>query len=187
MLHSQAEQAVASTTRDAGRAVLLYEFSVFSRDARVCACVWCFSVRSRRLLCHHLPREALLLPDTFVDLAMLKELTAIAAVEDDRYRIPLERDAIAMNEKLGDAGEVILIGSIATSKYVKPLLAVFGTRLLFLSAFAGRRNMSRGGLLLRSVRERTRTQLRLHSGLDREDCGVDNYIVLPSEIASGLE
>jgi len=41
--------------------------------------------------------RGLLLPDTLVDLAMLKELTAIAEVdpEDDRYRIPLERDAIA--------------------------------------------------------------------------------------------
>jgi len=99
--------------------------------------------------------RGLLLPDTFVDLAMLKELSAIADVdpEDDRYRIPLERDAIALNEKLEHAGEVILLGSVATPKYVKPLLAVFGTRLLFPSAFAGRGNMSRGGLLLRAVRE----------------------------------
>jgi len=99
--------------------------------------------------------RGLLLPGTFVDLEMLKELTAIAEVdpEDDRYRIPLERDSIALNEKLEHAGEVILLGSVATPKYVKPLLAVFGARLLFPSAFAGRGNMSRGGLLLRSVRE----------------------------------
>jgi len=99
--------------------------------------------------------RGLLLPDTVVDLAMLKELTASAEIDpqDDRYRIPLERDAIALNEKLEHAGEVILLGSVATPKYVKPLLAVFGTRLLFPSVFAGRGNMSRGGLLLRSVRE----------------------------------
>jgi hypothetical protein len=99
--------------------------------------------------------RGLLLPDTLVDLAMLKELTAIVDLdpEDDRYRIPLERDATALNEKLEGAGEVILLGSVATPKYVKPLLAVFGTRLLFPSVFAGRGNMSRGGLLLRSVRE----------------------------------
>jgi hypothetical protein len=86
---------------------------------------------------------------------MLKELTAILDLdpEDDRYRIPLERDATALNEKLESADEVILLGSVATPKYVKPLLAVFGTRLLFPSVFAGRGNMSRGGLLLRFVRE----------------------------------
>ena len=100
--------------------------------------------------------RGLMLPDTSVDLAMLKELTAIAELdpEGDRYRIPLERDAIALDERLGDAGEVVLLGSVATPKYVKPLLNVFGARLLFPSAFAGRGNMSRGGLLLRSVRER---------------------------------
>jgi hypothetical protein len=99
--------------------------------------------------------RGLLPPDILVDLAMLRELTTIAEVdpEDDRYRIPLERDALALKERLGDAGEVILLGSVATPKYTKPLLAVFGTRLLFPSAFAGRGNMSRGGLLLRSARE----------------------------------
>ena len=99
--------------------------------------------------------RGLLLPETVVDLAMLKELTAIVDLdpEDDRYRIPLERDAVALNEKLEHADEVILLGSVATPKYIKPLLAVFGTRLLFPSVFAGRGNMSRGGLLLRSVRE----------------------------------
>jgi hypothetical protein len=99
--------------------------------------------------------RGLLSPDTLVDLAMLRDLTLIAEVdpEDDRYRIPLERDAAALNRQLGDADEVILLGSVATPKYTKPLLAVFGTRLLFPSVFAGRGNMSRGGLLLRSARE----------------------------------
>ena len=99
--------------------------------------------------------RGLLPPDTPVDLAMLRDLTMVAEVdpEDDRYRIPLERDAFALKEKLGEAGEVILLGSVATPKYTKPLLAVFGSRLLFPSAFAGRGNMSRGGLLLQSARE----------------------------------
>lgn len=99
--------------------------------------------------------RGLLPPDTPVDLTMLRDLTVIAEVdpEDDRYRIPLERDAVALKEKLGDTGEAILLGSVATPKYTKPLLAVFGSRLLFPSAFAGRGNMSRGGLLLQSARE----------------------------------
>ena len=47
---------------------------------------------------------------------------------------------------------VVLLGSIATSKYVEPLLEVFGDRLLFPAEFVGRGDMSRGGLMLRSAR-----------------------------------
>jgi hypothetical protein len=45
--------------------------------------------------------------------------------------------------------EIVLLGSIATPKYVEALLPVFGERLLFPSEFVGRGDMSRGGLLLR--------------------------------------
>jgi hypothetical protein len=47
----------------------------------------------------------------------------------------------------------VLLGSIATAKYVEPLLKIFNQRLLFPSAFVGRGDMSRGGLMLRSARE----------------------------------
>jgi len=72
---------------------------------------------------------------------------------DERYLAPLRRDANAVAAKLpADAG-VVLLGSIATGKYVDALLDVFGERLLFPSDFVGRGDMSRGGLLLRSARE----------------------------------
>jgi hypothetical protein len=45
----------------------------------------------------------------------------------------------------------VLLGSIATGKYVDLLLEVFGDSLRFPSDFAGRGDMSRGGLLLRCV------------------------------------
>ena len=45
----------------------------------------------------------------------------------------------------------MLLGSIASAKYVDVLLEVFGDRLLFPKAFVGRGDMSRGGLLLRAV------------------------------------
>jgi hypothetical protein len=45
----------------------------------------------------------------------------------------------------------VLLGSIATGKYVEPLLECFGERLLFPEDFIGRGDMSRGGLLLRAV------------------------------------
>jgi len=49
---------------------------------------------------------------------------------------------------------VVLLGSIASGKYVDVLDAVFGDRLLFPSDFVGRGDMSRGGLMLRSAASR---------------------------------
>ncbi len=72
---------------------------------------------------------------------------------DERYLGPLRRDASELASKLEKDTNVILLGSIATGKYVDALLDVFGTRLLFPSEFVGRGDMSRGGLLLRSARE----------------------------------
>jgi len=51
--------------------------------------------------------------------------------------------------KLPVQGEVILLGSIATGKYVDLLLANLGQRLRFPADFVGRGDMSRGGLMLR--------------------------------------
>ena len=72
---------------------------------------------------------------------------------DERYLGPLRRDASALVSKLENDASVILLGSIATGKYVDALLDVFGERLMFPSEFVGRGDMSRGGLLLRSARE----------------------------------
>jgi hypothetical protein len=68
---------------------------------------------------------------------------------------PLERDANALAKKLGKKGEAVLLGSIATAKYVDPLLSAFGERLLFPQEFVGRGDMSRGGLMLRCVDAKT--------------------------------
>jgi hypothetical protein len=89
-------------------------------------------------------------------LVTIEELRALAGVPidvaDDRYRLPLERDANALNEAIGPACDVVLLGSVASDKYVDPLLRIFGTRLVFPSDFTGRGDMSRGGLMLRSAR-----------------------------------
>jgi hypothetical protein len=71
---------------------------------------------------------------------------------DPRFRAPLERDALALAGRLGDRGEAVLLGSIASDKYVAPLLGVLGARLLFPVDFIGRGDMSRGGLMLRAAR-----------------------------------
>jgi hypothetical protein len=85
------------------------------------------------------------------------EMLEIADVPVDaanaRYRVPLERDAHELLRRTGKRCEIVLLGSIATAKYVDPLLGIFDERLVFPSAFVGRGDMSRGGLMLRSVRE----------------------------------
>lgn len=70
---------------------------------------------------------------------------------DDAYREPLLRDARAIATTLPADAEVVLLGSIATGKYVDVLLDAFGDRLRFPAEFAGRGDMSRGGLMLRCV------------------------------------
>jgi hypothetical protein len=85
-----------------------------------------------------------------------EHLRAFAGVPVDarvaRFREPLVRDARLLGEAVGSSGEVVLLGSIASDKYVEPLLATLGARLLFPVEFVGRGDMSRGGLLLRAVR-----------------------------------
>lgn len=73
------------------------------------------------------------------------------AADDPRYRRPLERSATALAEEIGEDCEVVLLGSIASAKYVDVLAGVFGGRLLFPSDFVGRGDMSRGGLMLRAA------------------------------------
>lgn len=80
--------------------------------------------------------------------------TAISATEPT-FRRPLTRDARLVAEALGDRGEVVLLGSIASAKYVDALVEVFGERLLFPREFVGRGDMSRGGLMLRCVDAKT--------------------------------
>jgi len=94
----------------------------------------------------------LLSPETVVTLDQLREM-AIGNVDagDHRYRTALERDCLLLSEKTNATCDIILLGSIATPKYVEPLLQIFGERLLFPKEFIGRGDMSRGGLMLRAV------------------------------------
>lgn len=85
-----------------------------------------------------------------IRLGDLREFAAIDIhSEDPRYRTPIERDARLLAKRLPRRSEIILLGSIATGKYVNVLLASFGDRLRFPVDFVGRGDMSRGGLMLR--------------------------------------
>ena len=68
-----------------------------------------------------------------------------------RYRRPLEHGARALFDSIGPECDVVLLGSIASGKYVEVLLPIFRDRLVFPPAFVGRGDMSRGGLMLRCV------------------------------------
>jgi hypothetical protein len=99
------------------------------------------------------PTRGLLPPDTIATPQMLREFAAVDIdAGERRYRAPLERDAWTIASQLASRDQVVLLGSIASSKYVEVLEAVFGPRLHFPPTFVGRGDMSRGGLLLRSAR-----------------------------------
>lgn len=72
---------------------------------------------------------------------------------NDRFTQPLMRHAAALERAYGASTRFVLLGSVATDKYVRPLASVFGDHLLFPSNFAGRGDMSRGALMLRAARE----------------------------------
>src|SRR5215212_1873950 len=72
-------------------------------------------------------------------------------LDNPAYRDPLESTARALAHHGGGDAQFVLLGSVASAKYVDVLGAIFGSRLLFPSDFVGRGDMSRGGLLLRAA------------------------------------
>jgi hypothetical protein len=73
--------------------------------------------------------------------------------DNAKYRRPLEASARALLVEIGPECDVVLLGSVASPKYVAVLGQIFGERLTFPIAFVGRGDMSRGGLLLRHARD----------------------------------
>lgn len=70
------------------------------------------------------------------------------------YTLPFSQDARKITGRIQQETDVILLGSVATDKYLKVLLDSFGHRLKFPIEFTGRGDMSRGGLLLRHASDR---------------------------------
>ncbi|HVZ36805.1 MAG TPA: AAA family ATPase [Polyangiaceae bacterium] len=75
--------------------------------------------------------------------------------QNRRFTEPLLAHALALERAYGQSARFVLLGSVATDKYVQPLTQVFGDRLLFPREFVGRGDMSRGSLLLRAARAGT--------------------------------
>ena len=99
------------------------------------------------------PGHGFMPPEQVIDLATLK---AIAKVPVDlasrRYVSALRAHAEQLHARLGDSDTVVLLGSIATAKYLEPLGAIFGERLRYPGDFVSRGDMSRGALMLRRAR-----------------------------------
>ena len=101
------------------------------------------------------PTRGLVDSKTRIRLDDLREFAEVDIHKDDpRYRMPIERDARLLAAKLSARSEVILLGSIASGKYVDVLLANLGQQLRFPTDFVGRGDMSRGGLMLRCAVDR---------------------------------
>jgi hypothetical protein len=101
------------------------------------------------------PTRGLVDAQTSITLDHLREFAEVDIDEGNpRYRKPLERDVRRLAKKLSAGGDIILLGSIATGKYIDILLENFRERLRFPGDFVGRGDMSRGGLLLRCAADR---------------------------------
>lgn len=102
------------------------------------------------------PTRGLVDARSLITVSDLREFAAVDIDEDDpRYRKPLEKSVRNLARQLSPDCDIVLLGSIATGKYVDVFLKHFGERLRFPADFVGRGDMSRGGLMLRCAADRT--------------------------------
>ena len=101
------------------------------------------------------PTRGLLPPESAVTIDLLREFAGVDVdAGDGRYRQPMDRSIRDLTRALRPETRIVLLGSIATGKYVDVLMSALGERLHFPPAFVGRGDMSRGGLMLRAVADR---------------------------------
>jgi hypothetical protein len=154
ILRDQAQFELARRLRDSGGASITEVFTFLSglyfRGKIAYANAFARPPRGTSGVLVITPTRGLVDARTRIHLNDLREFAEVDIHKDDpRYRLPIERDARRLATKLSAQSEVILLGSIATGKYVDVLLANFGERLRFPADFVGRGDMSRGGLMLR--------------------------------------
>jgi len=101
------------------------------------------------------PGRGLCPASTSIDIAALREIAKVEVdLEEKRYVRPLKRDAARLAETMNGTGTVVLLGSVATPKYLVPLKEVLGSRLHYPEEFVGLGDMSRGSLMLKCAAER---------------------------------
>jgi hypothetical protein len=93
-------------------------------------------------------------PDEVIDIDGLRAIARVPVDPDDsRYTEPMLRDAARLAERMHPEAAAVLLGSIATPKYLRPLREILGARLRFPREFVGIGDMSRGSLMLRCAAE----------------------------------
>jgi hypothetical protein len=101
------------------------------------------------------PTRGLVDARSTITLSDLREFAAVDIDESDpRYRKPLEQTVRCLAKSLPPNCDIVLLGSIATGKYIDVFLKHFESRLRFPADFVGRGDMSRGGLMLRCAADR---------------------------------
>lgn len=100
------------------------------------------------------PTAGLVPHDTIIRLAKLRGFSrGCIHVKNHAYVSLLQRTAKKLAARMGPDCELVLLGSLATGKYLDLLAPIYGNRLRVPEKFIGLGDMSRGGLLLRCVRE----------------------------------
>jgi hypothetical protein len=98
------------------------------------------------------PHRGLLTCDHPTRLATLRAFTRNPVdPAEPRYAGPLRRDARRLGASAADC-RFVLLGSVATPKYIELLDEALDGRLVFPEEFVGRGDMSRGALMLRCAR-----------------------------------
>jgi hypothetical protein len=112
--------------------------------------------------------RGLVRPETPLTLTDLRAFAQVAIdAGEESYAAPLREAAEELRARLPEGSDVVLLGSIATAKYVDVLLPAFAKSLLFPGDFVGRGDMSRGGLLLRAARDGVELAYRPVDGAER--------------------
>jgi hypothetical protein len=100
------------------------------------------------------PGEGLVSVDTALTLERAQTWATVDIDENNHaFTAPLIRHAEELERGYGATTRFVLLGSVASNKYVRPLTRVFGDHLLFPPSFVGRGDMSRGSILLRAARD----------------------------------
>ncbi len=119
---------------------------------------------------HIITGAGLMLPETVVTLADLRRISSMPIdAMNAGYRLPLDADLLRLHQVSRDTS-IILLGSVATSKYIAPLSKIFGNRLLFPKDFLGLGDMSRGSMLLRCCE---RGSELAYCGLTEQSLGIN--------------
>jgi len=155
LFNEQAEFFLARKLREEGAAlgdVFSFLSGLYFRGKLTYARAFAGMSNSRGAIWTITAGRGLVDPEAIVTLEDFRQFSQVPIdVAEPRYREPLVRDAAKLAGELLPGGRAVLLGSVASDKYVAILQEVFGEHLVFPQAFVGRGDMSRGGLLLRAV------------------------------------